>query len=174
MKKIELILLLTLLALVATAQQYATYQTSEARITTLGQDTIKNEKLPGTVIILSNYSHQLEVRTVVPSTMIYPDRDNVNYTEFPISLNLKMFVAPNRMQRYLTSESVFTTNGILELNNISKPVSIQYAPFPVNTENDGQMLLSLMVIINLSDFFPVELPNKSIAFVINNGKINRQ
>ena len=174
MKKIELILLLILLALVATAQQYATFQTSEASITTLGQDSIKNEKLPGTVITLSNYSHQLEVNTVLPVIMVNPDQDNVNYPELPISLNLKMFVAPNRMQRYLTSEQVFTTNGILKLNNISKPVSVQYTPYPADTEDNGQMLVSLIVTINLSDFFPGELPNKSIAFVISNGKVNRE
>ena len=174
MKKVVFYVLLILTALPVEAQQYGMYQTCEASITFLSHNKTRDEKLPGTVIILSNYKHHLEIRTMLPSMTDYSDRSNVNYPESPISLELKMIVSSNEMQQYLTSEKVFITNGVLQLNNISKPVSIQYSPFPEGTENEGKMRVSLIAAFKLSDFFPGKYPNESIAFVIHNSIVNRQ
>ena len=174
MKKIVFfkLLILSVTSQVA-AQEYAIHQTCEASLIFLNHNKNRDEKLPGTVITLSNYSHQLEIRTVLFSMTAYSERSNFSQFEPPVSLDLKMIVSPNNMQRYLTSGKVFTANGILQLNNISKPVTLQYTPYPEGTEDKGQMLISLIVTFNLSDFFPGEFPDESIAFVVNNSFVNR-
>ena len=155
------------------AQQYRMYQSCEASIIFLNHDKFKDEKLPGTVITLSGFSNQLEIRTVLPARMDYSERSDVNHLEEGILLDLRLIVFPKKMQNYITSGKVFTTNGTLQLNNISKPVSIQYTPFPEDTETEGKMNLSLIVTFRISDFFPDQYPNESIAFVITRSFVNR-
>jgi hypothetical protein len=181
MKKIVFFMLLIILAawqvlapLQVAAQQNLMYQSCEAGITFLNQNKYMDEKLPGTVIVLSGYSHQLEIRTVLPSNMENSEQGNFNQQEASVPFDLKMTVSPYKMQRTLTSEKVFTTTGILLLNNISRSVVIEYTALPEDTDNDGQMRLSVIATFNLSDFFPNEYPNESVAFVINNGFVNRQ
>lgn len=174
MKKIVFFKLLILSAASqVAAQEYAIHQTCEASLIFLNHNKNRDEKLPGTVITLSNYSHQLEIRTVLFSMTAYSGQSNFNQFEPPVSLDLKMIVSPNLMQRYLTSGKVFTAKATLQLNNISKPATLQYTPYPEGTEDKGQMLISLIVTFNLSDFFPGEFPDESIAFVVNNSFVNR-
>src|SRR5258708_30496761 len=151
MKKIVVISLLILVVMRVTAQEYGIYQSSEAGITFLNHNESKDEIFPGTVITLSDYTRQLEIRTVLPPIL---DQDP------PLSFDLKMIVASNRLQRNITSGKVFTATGTLLLNNISKQVYVQYIPLPEDTENEGKIALSLIAIFHLSDFFPWVYPDQ--------------
>src|SRR5258707_311947 len=149
MKALIVYFLFVLGAGVVAAQPYVVYQASEAGITSIANDKIRDQKLPGAVITLSGFSHQLEVKAVLPLTTVYPDQHSVSSPESPVSFDLKMIVSSNKMQRDLTSLKVYTANGILQLNNVSKPVTVQYSPFPEGTEDEGQMLISLIVTFRL-------------------------
>jgi hypothetical protein len=153
------------------AQEYRDYQSCEASITYLNRTENKNEKLAGTTITLTDYSRQLEVKSVLPVVDLSM-RSDLGYEPF-MAFDLKLFVAPNKMQRYLTSEKVFTAYGTLQLNHISRTVSVQYTPWPEGTEYMGQMNVSLLLSFNLSDFFPDAYADEPIALLINNGYVNR-
>jgi hypothetical protein len=167
-KKILFIVLISLSGFAASAQQYAMYQASEASLAFSDHENNEDIKFQGALITLSYYSHKLEIKTALPFNKDFQESSPIHYPVLDLELN----VAPDRMQRYLTSEKVFSTNGTLKLNNVTKTVPIHYSPLPFGTENNGQMRLSLIATFNISDFFPFDYPDEMIAFVINNGYVN--
>jgi hypothetical protein len=118
-----------------------------------------------------NYSDELEVTTslLLPINYVRQDDDD---RVIPSMLNLKMKVSAGKMQQYLTSNKVYTTSGILSLNNISKPVAVQYTCFPLGTDDEGKMRITLIMTFHLADFFPDPIENVAIAFVIHNSYVN--
>ena len=185
-KMIFFILAILLVAMQVSAQQYGMYHSCDARITFLSHNKYKDEVLPGTVITVSGYGQQLEIRTMMPpltdnsekidSNLQEDDseRSDSSHHESTVSFDLKLIASPYKMQRNITSEKIYTTSGTLQLNNISRTVAIQYTPIPEDTENEGQMRLSVIATFNLSDFFADKYPDESVAFVISDGFVNRQ
>jgi hypothetical protein len=152
------------------AQEHKDYRSCVASLTYLNSTERKNKKLPGTTIALANYSHQLEIRSALPVDYLFLR----NYETSSLDFDLKLRVALNKMQRHLTSESVSSATGILQLNHLSKQVSVQYRLWPEDTENTGEMNISLLLSFNLADFFPDEFADKPLVFLINDGYVNRQ
>jgi hypothetical protein len=87
-------------------------------------------------------------------------------------MNLNIDV--NAIQQVLTSTKVFQSQGIVTLNNITRPVSVNYMPVVSGVNQQGDFNIYLRIQFYPSDFnLDDEDSNVQFIIVINNAPVNR-
>jgi len=137
------------------AQDYSNYKGAEAVMLQVKGDSINESKLKNAVITLSNNS-QLIVRL-----------NSFPLLEFTLVVHIDIW----QIQNYLTSDKVFSTQGSLTVNNITREVKVEYLPLPAD---DGSVNLSLNIQFNSSDFSLIGQKANSLFIIkLNDSTVNR-
>ena len=137
------------------AQDYSNYKGAEAVMLQVKGDSINESKLKNAVITLSNNS-QLIVRL-----------NSFPQLEFTLVVHIDIW----QIQNYLTSDKVFSTQGSLTVNNITREVKVEYLPLPAD---DGSVNLSLNIQFNSSDFSLIGQKANSLFIIkLNDATVNR-
>ena len=137
------------------AQDYSNYKGAEAVMLQVKGDSINESKLKNAVITLSNNS-QLIVRL-----------NSFPQLEFTLVVHIDIW----QIQNYLTSDKVFSTQGSLTVNNITREVKVEYLPLPAD---DGSVNLSLNIQFNSSDFSLIGQKANSLFIIkLNDAVVNR-
>ena len=111
----------------------------------VNENSQTGNKLSGVVVELWNNTDVLQVKLNIPYHSInYKPEDNTIFSS-GLPFDLTINVNPDRMQEYLTSAKTFITHGLLTLNNITGPVSVEYMALPASTELDGNFNLSIII-----------------------------
>ncbi len=118
------------------------------------------------VILFSANSGQLNMKLNIPHYLARYAPPGDNWFATPgLSLDLRMAIDLWQVQDYLTSVKMLTARGTLTLNNVSKPVKVEYIPLLAGTEQDGNFNLSLIIRFSGSDF-NLDLPHSGSQFII--------
>jgi len=137
------------------AQDYSNYKGAAAVMLQVKGDSINESKLKNAVITLSNNS-QLIVRL-----------NSFPQLEFTLVVHIDIW----QIQNYLTSDKVFSTQGSLTVNNITREVKVEYLPLPAD---DGSVNLSLNIQFNSSDFSLIGQKANSLFIIkLNDATVNR-
>jgi hypothetical protein len=167
--------LVMLIAISAIAQDYHTFEASEAVIFQSNGDNHSERFLKKTIISLTNSTHLLSVKLYIPCPSInHIPADTAMFSSPGLIANLRMIINPWQIQDELTSANVFTTQGLFTLNNITKTVTVEYIPLPAGPEQEGDFNLSMKIQFTAGDFNLGE-KNNNCHFIIKigNAAVNR-
>ena len=146
-------LLLMLISKPGRAQDYNTYQSADAVMLQVNGDMRIENRLEKVIIVLSKNSSLLNVRLSIPYRSInYMPEDNTDVSAPGLLFDLKITINPWKIQEELTSTKVFITQGFVTMNNITKPVMVEYIPLPAGPDQDGDFNLSMIIQFNPGDF----------------------
>src|ERR1700730_4604379 len=120
------IFLLMLISQHCRAQDYNIYLSTTAIMLHVNDDIRTESRLEKVILSLSN-NNQLTVRLNIPRHSIdYVQAENTLLLSQGLLFDLEMNINPWKAQDYLTSTSLFTTQGLLSLNNITRAVKVEY------------------------------------------------
>src|SRR5688572_10943696 len=137
-RHVSTMLLITVMSS-ANAQQYDNmYRAANADMLQLQGASSVEHMLQGATLILPNGSNQLNVTLEIPyevmdKTLIKADQLSGLGYQFHLRINID----PVDIQQLLTSTKTFLTQGLLTLNQITKPVTVSYIPVASGTEETG-------------------------------------
>jgi hypothetical protein len=175
-KCIQVVLLFGLLSKSGNAQDYNSYRTSDAVLLQVNDNVHIEGRLKKVILALSNNSSQLNVRLTIPFHLIDSTAEVNTMSEAPgLLFNLKMMINPWQIQDDLTSTKVFTTKGVLILNNITQSATVDFIPFPASTNLDGEFKLSMIIQFKAGDF-GLDPSQNNMEFIIKIGdaRVNRE
>lgn len=174
-KFVQIFCLLLLIARSTAAQDYNSYRSSDAMMLQVNDNSRIETRLTRVVIALSNNTNQLSIRLSIPYHAIdnKPAEDEILSSPV-LTGNLELNINPGKIQDYLTSAKLFTTQALFTLNNITKAVTVEYVPLPVGPDQEGDFNLSIIIQFNGADF-NMDSPNSNSQFIIklNNAAVNR-
>jgi hypothetical protein len=176
MKKVIIAtLVLVLITRSGIAQDYNTYRSFDAAILRINGGMRSESRLEKAIIILANNSNQLNVRLTIPCHSVnYIPTDNIGLPSSGLAFNLKIDIRPWGIQRNLTSTKKYVTQGILTLNNISKPVKVEYIPWPSGPDQNGDFNLTMVIQFKARDFDLYEREkNSEFIIKISGARVNR-
>ncbi|MDP9041087.1 MAG: hypothetical protein M3N30_03835 [Bacteroidota bacterium] len=153
----------------ANAQDYNNYKVVDAEMVRVKGDNWSEKKLNGVIVALPNNSNQLTVKLSIPYSSLNDKRTDVEMAEpidFPFTL--KIWIRPWKVQKSLTSSKTFDTEGLLTLNDTTKPVIVEYTPLPSLTAQDGGFNINIIIKFNPGDF-DLEDPDRNDQFYIKIG-----
>jgi hypothetical protein len=175
LKPVPVFLLFVLISVSGNAQDRNSYQAFDAVLLQVNGDMQIESRLKKAVIALSGNSNQLNVRISIPYHSINYVPDYNTLSEAPdLLFSLKININPWQVQDNLTSAKVFTTSGLLTLNNITHAVMVDYIPFPAGTDMNGDFRLSMIVQFTAGEFELDAWPAKSKFIIkIGDARVNR-
>ncbi|HTE09437.1 MAG TPA: hypothetical protein VK645_00680 [Chitinophagaceae bacterium] len=129
------------------------------------------KKLPPSVITFSDYSGQIEIKTIVGSLAAQQGDSAAaaDYADFTMNLDR------DRLPEQIAAAKTFTTTGTLTINNLSKKITAQYILEPRNSgEGFG---ISVIIRFSAADFnlqMKGEPANESLIVRVSSGYLNKQ
>jgi len=134
------------------------------------------KKLPPSLITFSDYSGQIEIKTIVGSLAAEPgdsaaatQATAADYADFIMNLDR------DQLPEQIAAAKTFTTTGTLTINNLSKKITAQYILEPRNSgEGFG---ISVIIRFNAADFnlkMKGEPANEPLIVRVSSGYLNKQ
>ena len=167
--------LIVMIAVDGNAQNSNIYRSSDAVVLQRVDGRWAEKQLTGTIITLSTHSGHLKVKTIIPS-LINPnsDPDNILPESNPVFLDVKMNIDPDEVQDYFISGKIFTTQGLLTVNDVTNAVVIQYILRPADPGLEGQFNISMIMQVKPNDFnLGWNNPDTKFIVKVNDGSVNR-
>jgi len=127
------------------------------------------KKLPSSVIIFSDYSGLVEIKTMIAALAETADSSAAGVADFTMNLD------KSQLPVQLAAAKNLTTTGTLTLNNISKKIAAQNTLEPRNS-GEGYTI-SVMIRFNPADFnlaIKDEPANEPLIVKVSNAYLNKQ
>jgi len=173
-KSISALLLVIFISKATRAQEYDFYRSVDAVMVKVNGNSNIESELKKVLIVLPNYSNQLNVRINIPYYSIDYIPDDTALLNTGLLFDLTMEVNPWKLQDDLIPTKSFTTDGFVTMNNVTKTVRIEYIPLPADSGQDGEFNLSLIIQFNAADFNLDTIPSNSYFIIkINDATVNR-
>lgn len=170
--KIIIIIFITVLAVTGYKLQAQMYRASSTEaLENDGKEWIE-KKLPSSLITFSDYSGQVEIKTLITSLVAQPLDSTIEtgvYADFTMQLD------KSQIPEQIAAGKNFTSTGLLTINNISKKISARYTIEPRNYMANG-FGISVIIRFNPADFdmkLAGETENTSLIVRVTGGYINK-
>jgi hypothetical protein len=178
MKKKIILLFFTSTLVVSSYTTYA--QIHRAALTEALENNGKEwieKQLPPSVITFSDYSGQVEIKTIIASLAAEQEDTSAAMQATANDLaDFTMTLDRDQLTGQIAAAKNFTTAGTLTINNTSKKITAQCLLEPGNNPDDG-LIISVILRFCPADFnlrMKEEPANEPLIVKVNGGYLNKQ